>query len=324
MCDKAKGLLSKYLIEEFQELSDNGFMVVKNAVPKNDIDILKQSLSYDIKMLKNIYNIKDPQKTVLFQQYGIGQLESTWKCRIATISVWQQLFQTKQLISSWDAVTYIEKNTQYNLQKKLNEYGEPDWLHRDQNCNNSNLADNIQGFLALSDTNDCSHSTIFYKPKSFYKCAQDMIDAFHQQFYSKTSRAGRKIHACYDDTDFHIFSEDELLWLRDHCDLVKPNLDSGDMLLWCSALPHASGPSKHIKATTDIDTRLGIFVAMMPKQLATNFTLVNRRQLAKKIQTSSHNVLNPQLFPFSFKNEKLKHEIQYSDSVKKMKKELIG
>jgi len=311
-----RGRLSDYLKNDFEELGTIGFQVVKNAVANSSE--MQSNILNVVKMVKSTYN---PDDTLLLQQYGIGELEVMWECRIATIPVWQKLFGTHNLISSWDSLTYVTSEEQVKNASMLNEYNEPDWLHRDQRCANSNLVDNIQGYLSLSDGDAKSHSTIFYVYK--YGSAQDMIDAFHAKFYTRKNRYGRVVHSSYDESDFHLFSEEELQWLRDHCKLVKPELEKGDLLLWCSAMPHASAPDK----TCDlmVNDRVGIFVSMMPKEYANVQVLHNRRELSKQALTSSHNVLDPKLFPFSHKKSQVrKHPIILSKDIAKYRKKLIG
>ena len=322
------GFLSKYLVDDFEYLRRYGYQVVENAV--EDAEILAAELKHDIDNLKKQNNLNSDDLRLL-QQYGAGNWESSWKCRIATLSVWKKLYKvnkTSDLISSWDGLTYIDSSSQVEYAKKLNQFGEPDWIHRDQSLSNENLADTIQGYLSLSDVNENEYSTVFFVPKTI--SAQELITRFHEMFYRKKNRYGRSINSTFtNDDDFYIFNNEELGWLRMHCDLVKPKLKKGDLLLWCSGMPHAGAPSK-LCETIDpslVVPRLGSFVAMMPKSYAHPIVLSERRSLAKTGLTSSHNVLFPKLFPYSrghdtkHKREELK---EISQEIKDFRRILIG
>ena len=170
-------MLNEYFVNDFVELEKKGYQVIKNAVV--DTDQLEYDILRDISELCTRHHLSNDQLRLL-QEYGAGQWESAWKCRIATIPVWQALYKTKYLISSWDGLTYVDATAQVEYAKQLNSFGEPNWIHRDQNLNNSNLADTIQGYLSLSNGSETSYSTMFYSPRE--GSAQEFINAFHKQF----------------------------------------------------------------------------------------------------------------------------------------------
>ncbi len=309
----ARGILAEYLVNDFQSLGEQGYQVIKNVV--TDTDKIIYDLNNELRTLEQNYIADD---LTLLQQYGIGDTESCWNSRIATLQLWENLFKTKHLLSSWDGISVVRPEEQMKSSKLLNMYNEPDWIHRDQRLSNENLADSIQGFLSLSSGNN--YSTIIYKPKS--GTAQQMIDAYHQHFHRKFNRFGRKIDPIFSDEDYYEFSEDELVWLRKYCTLEKPELDCGDMLLWMSAMPHAA--CSDVNCSEHVNTRLGTFISMIPKKLVNCSVLSERRKLAKMGLTSSHNVMYTKLFPFSKYQETMKHKNSYSTYIYEQRKKLIG
>jgi hypothetical protein len=94
--------------------------------------------------------------------------------------------------NSWDGLTYIDGYSQIANVKKLNSWGEPNWMHRDQRLENENLADTIQGYLALSDADIHEYCTVFFLPKTM--SAQELVSKFHETFYRQTNRYERKIN----------------------------------------------------------------------------------------------------------------------------------
>jgi hypothetical protein len=124
-----------------------------------------------------------------------------------------------------------------------------------------------------------------------------MIDSFHDKFYKRYNRYGRCVNTSYNDEDYHEFTTNELEWLRAHCHLIKPILKKGDMLLWCSCIPHAAASST--ECTEDVNMRIGTFISMFPQKMVSQHHLYERKRLAKQNLTSSHNILYPKLFYFS-------------------------
>ena len=160
------GFLAKYLVDDFDDLRQYGIQVVKDVV--ENANILADDLIYDINTLMKQRKLSNEDLRLL-QQYGAGNWESAWKCRIATLPIWKKLYnvtKTSDLISSWDGLTYVSSDSHVEYAKQLNDFGEPDWIHRDQCLSNENLADTIQGYLALSDVNENEYSTVFFIPKT--------------------------------------------------------------------------------------------------------------------------------------------------------------
>lgn len=286
-----RGLLAPYLRDEFASLGRDGVQVVRAL---DTADEHRKRILADARALEARVGVVDAR---LLQTHGAGQWNSTWRARAATMPVWQRLYRTEDVLSSFDGLSIVGPDAMREVYDDTNEHGEPSWLHRDQRCSNERLADTLQGYLALTDAEEDDYSTVFYVPR-VHKTAQEMVDAFHTRFYRRTSRAGRQIKSVYDDDapDYHPFSEEQLVWLRRHCTLLKPRLKKGDLLLWCSAMPHAAVgyPSTH-----PAKQRVGLFVAMVPGECATAYHRTVRREMARTGLTSSHNVLDGCLFPHS-------------------------
>lgn len=308
-----RGILSSFLTDKFEALGKQGFQVIQHAV--EDPESLKQGVIQEVDDLRQRYQLKN---TLTLQEYNIGTSKALWDCRIATLPLWQRLFRTKYLISSWDGMSFVPPQMQREM--RVNVYGEPDWLHRDQRLSNANLADTVQGFLCLSDNEPEAYSTVFYAPQK-HSTAQEMVDEMHATFYTRQNRYGRIVKGDYSDEDYHLFKTEELEWLRANCQLVKPWLKKGDLLLWCSAIPHAAAPSLNCESLSS--TRMGTYVSMFPKDFVNKLHLLERKHIFKTKLTSSHNVLYPRLFPFSHTGEIEKKNRSKMVLTKEMR-ELIG
>ena len=125
-------MLHEFLVNEFDQLGKKGYVVIKNCV--SNPSVIADEVLEKIKLLPT----SDRETLKLLQNYAAGQWEIAWKVRIATIDTWARLFNTRNLISSWDGFTFVSRQSQVVLSDELNEYGEPQWIHRDQSFNNSN------------------------------------------------------------------------------------------------------------------------------------------------------------------------------------------
>lgn len=310
-----RGHLQRFLVDDFETLGRTGIQVVKNAVP--NVKELRAKIDEDFVQLMDDYDVEN---TKLLQQYGAGDWDSAWQCRGATIPIWSRLYQTNRLISSWDGLSIVTPDEQRRDAQDLNEFREPNWMHRDQRVSSYNLADTIQGYLALSDGTEESYSTLFYIPKEG-EHAQDVLDEYHAKFHTRYTQSGRIARSSYVEDDYYLFPEEELAWWRAKCILHKPVLAAGDLLLWCSAMPHAAAAAPDC---TNVDiARVGIFVAMFPRDFVSLHHLKDRKHLARFGLTSSHNVLNPKLFPFSLSNETRKAKPQRTPEGKAIRDLLI-
>ena len=284
-----RGLVASNLCGEFASLASVGVQVVRAI---NNPSTHCEAILADVCALKSRVGPIDAR---LLQTHGAGQWNSTWRARLATAPVWQRLYECMDVLTSFDGLSVVEP--EHVRVDDVNAHGEPSWLHRDQRRSNEALADTVQGYLALTDADHEDYSTVFYIPR-VHASAQEMVDAYHSTFHRRVSRAGRAIKGVYDDddgaSDYHAFDEAELEWLRAHCTLWKPRLKAGDLLLWCSAIPHAAVA---LPGRRPPNRRVGLFVAMLPAACATAYHRTARRAMAKTGLTSSHNVLDGVLFP---------------------------
>lgn len=234
----------------------------------------------------------------MIQSHGVGQWPSMWNARSSTIKLWERMYGTNKLLSSWDGLSFVSPDHQNSLSDP-NEHGEVDWMHIDQNPNNSSLVDTIQGVLCLTDAAEETYSTILYTPNRNYETAQDWIDDFHESRFVRTTRSGRKARFSYNDCDenHYVLSVDDLQWLREHGTLEKPVMNAGDVLLFASAMPHAAG---RMRSQPSSSWRVSTYVSMAPKDIASPICLHERKTLAAKGLTSSHNIFNPRLFSFGY------------------------
>ena len=286
----ARGRLTDHVSSEFYELLRRGVLVVSNAVESPD--------SYRDEILKRAESIR--ADSTLLQTCGAGQWDVSWRLRAQTEHAWRRMYNTNHVMSSFDGLSVVRSEDADRGASQNTPYGEPTWMHRDQRRSNECLADTIQGYVALTSAREDDYSTVFYLPK-VHANAQAMLDAYHAHFHRRVSRTGRAIKGVYDEDggNYHEFDEDELQWWRMSAQFYKPILKKGDMLLWCSPIPHAA-TSFHTASPRTV--RVGAFISMVPSSLVDDATRRRRRQLMKTGLTSSHNVFETTVFPCSQTN----------------------
>ena len=83
--------------------------------------------------------------------------------------------------------------------------------------------------------------------------------------------------------DLFLFSQDDVKWFEDRgCELVKVNLDEGDMVLWDSRTMH------YARLPEGEQIRHVQYVTMTPKRFATQETLDLRKECFDKFYGTTH------------------------------------
>jgi len=322
---QAKGRLSKYITN--QDLKTKGYCIIKSAVNDETVQDIINCLAKDLHNLGTNINFFDakthtndrwPQSyNGLIQSHGSGHWDSSWLARKACRKVWSNLYNCdeKDLLSSFDGVSIVRPKTQAAFYKSTDKDGLPKWFHRDQKMSNKKACDCVQGVLNLSTVREGEHSTILMVPRT---TIQDLTNKFYDRFFDPSQYSKN-------DHDWHNFSQDELSFLKEHCDIVKPNLDPGDMLLWLSCIPHAAAPGF---SSSPRNMRIAMFNAMIPRQLVNDRVLKKRKRIANTGLTTTHNVFDPILFKYINGNHPVifKPHIPkvYDDNTEEEIKDLIG
>tara|TARA_B100000482_G_scaffold169110_1_gene134817 strand:+ start:3470 stop:4453 length:984 start_codon:yes stop_codon:yes gene_type:complete len=320
-----KGRLAKYITND--DLKTKGYCIIKSAVDEQSVKNILDCLAQDLNNLGTNINLFDPKTHTndrwpqtyngLIQSHGTGHWNSAWLARKACRKTWSELYNCNEndLLSSFDGLSIVRPKTQTAFFKTVDEDGLPKWFHRDQKMMNKKACDCVQGLLSLSTVKEGEHSTILMVP---HTCIQDLTNEFYDRFFDPSEHFKN-------DSDWHYFSKDELAFLKERCDIVKPNLNPGDMLLWLSCIPHAAAPGF---SSSPRSMRIAMFNAMMPRQLVSERILKKRKRIANTGLTTTHNVTDPILFkwingnhPVIFKPQI--HKI-YDENTEEEIKNLIG
>lgn len=187
----------------------------------------------------------------IFKQY-VGHMEAIWATREACLPIFSSLWQTSDLLSSFDGCCFLTN-------RNAGKYRQ--WMHCDQGRIATHLA-NIQGVVNLFPNGPEDGGTL-------------LMSGSHLQFSRYLER-----HPIDGITAFFpIDPEDPTL---SHCPVVKPCLEEGEILLWDSRTFHCN------VAPTSNQPRMCIYVSMQPRSGATPAELQKRIQLAQEGRMTGH------------------------------------
>lgn len=224
------------------------------CVSDPEAEALRASLDADIEMAA----ARAVSGYLAFQPgaHGSGHWPSVWRARIAAHSVFASMFG-EDAVHSFDGFAY-----RVGTKRKA-------WWHIDQAFACEDAFDSVQGVLALSDTPPGGYTT------TFCHCSdvQMLVTSLRRAFPERSSNCAR----------VHFFSEREVAWLLARSTIVQPSLRRGDLLLWCSGLPHC--------AVGGGWERRGVYCSAIPRSLCSGAELVLRRQAADTGLTSTHDVV---------------------------------
>ncbi|KAI5477303.1 phytanoyl-CoA dioxygenase family protein [Pseudohyphozyma bogoriensis] len=200
----------------------------------------------------------------LLQAYGATHESFTWGVRSepGVIGVFEKLYQTEDLLVSFDAVNVSLAN-----RKDLPEI--KPWAHQDQDPERPGFRC-VQGFVNLNPSGDNDGGLMILK--GGHKVSQEYHDAFRDE-----EREFRWTNEMY------LFKDTGLAWLKERgYEWIKVNCGPGDLVLWDSRAPHFNAAPK---GNTD---RFVVYTCFMPVSTATREDLLQKQALFEAQDGHSH------------------------------------
>ncbi len=246
-----------------RELKENGFAVVKGVWGEEEALKVKEELL----KWQETYENTTPAIHGIQLHPDVAHLEVVWRVREdeRIAKVFADIWKTDDLLVSFDRVNISKPNPTY---KK-------GWLHLDQSKMKSGRWC-IQGFLNCAPCGPNGGGLIVLKDSHKY------FEEFCREHYDEMETG-----------DWHKLSVPEIKWYKDRgCNSVKVCCDPGDFVLWDSrTVHHACFPTEDVIRTV-------VYVCMMPRALASEKDLVNKRKALEQIRATSHwAACNVKLFP---------------------------
>ena len=251
------------------ELKEKGYCVIPDVLPQEEISLATESFK---KWYNSTPNLKlfhekiDPHG--IFKHHEVGHQYFAWylRTRPQIINIFQQIWETKDLVVSFDGCCYIPEG----LSKKDNI-----WTHTDQASNNSDLTC-YQGFVSL--TSNEKTTLIVYEGSHL----------LHQEYFSDKPKSS---------TNWNLIDHETLDKIKDSKKTLK--VSPGSLVIWDSRTFHQNcygNPSEE---------RLVQYLSYLPKQSSKNTKAMQAKRLKyfKERRTTSHwaypirvNSLQPQTY----------------------------
>jgi ectoine hydroxylase-related dioxygenase (phytanoyl-CoA dioxygenase family) len=243
------------------EFEENGYLIIPDVISKdslkeiNDlfwdyIEELSPKLSRD-----DSSNWMDQHKWPinthgLIQHYNVGFQKFTIETRNHVKKVFEMIYGTDRLITSFDGVSFTKRRKVYkykDLKDYQNNKWEKDQLHIDQTIPGLRC---IQSGACIIDQNEDSH--VFVCIPGSHK--------YHEQLLSKMDTKTKA-------SNWYILSQEDKVFMRENgLNITRVPMKAGSVVIWDSRTVHASTGfcRSSLKYESDIPYRLQIFVCMKP------------------------------------------------------------
>ncbi|KAK3608565.1 hypothetical protein CHS0354_042550 [Potamilus streckersoni] len=284
-----------------QELEEKGYTVVPNVVTPDDCD---QCVAQYKEWLSQFKNGDWPLSSYsLIRNYNVGHMVPTWFIRLKSKTVFEQLWKTEKLLSSFDAIA-IGRPPEDGVER----FDEPgrSWLHLDQNHSRVGLHA-CQGAVYLEEA--CEDDWTLQVLESSHKYFTEFFEQNHKASLRSNLNALYRLR----DNDFDFFE-------KKNCQVKRVPVTKGGMVLWDSRLVHANAnPQRGRKHHGR--WRYVVFVSMTPAHWAGPDDLETRKFAYENVKMTTHwssngvrfsstaptnNVLYPEMLPDIAKNTEAK------------------
>ena len=260
-------LIEKYIID----LKKNGYVVIPNVISDEEVTIAKE-LFYKWKNTivnhDKIHSLIDPHGIYKFHQ--VGHQEHAWylRTRKNIIHIFKKLWNTDDLIVSFDGSCYIPKE----FSKKDNI-----WTHTDQAADSKGLQC-YQSFVSL--TKNSERTIVLYETSHL----------LHEEYFKEKNITGSK--------NWNLIDKTYLEKIKDAKRVL--NVNPGDLVIWDSRTFH-----QNQYGNINSEERIVQYLCYLPKShnKNTKSQILKRRKYFQELRTTSHwpcplnvNSMQPQTF----------------------------
>lgn len=257
-------------------LEENGFVVIKQVADDGHIQTATGLMWNFLESLETGIDRKKPEtwknenwphslSTGIISQYGIGQSDFMWYCRLIpnVRRVFEKVWDEKELLVSFDGAG-IFRSPKFNKTKS-----DGSWYHIDQNPTHQPGRCAIQGALSLLPSGQKDGGFI-------------VLPASHKVYPALTAL---KVGSSMPSKRF--FSVTEHMDVYDGIRPMKIDAGAGDLILWDSRTVHCNCQPRDIKKENQI-VRMVAYICMTPKSLASKDTIKVRSKAILDNITTNH------------------------------------
>ncbi|KAL4229540.1 hypothetical protein ACF0H5_012579 [Mactra antiquata] len=253
--------------QNFDELKQKGYTVVPNVLTSSQCD--KAIDGYNV-WLRQFQGKWPKTNKSLVRGYNCGHIEPTWEVRHSAKSVFEQLWKTEKLLTSFDAVA-IGRPPEDG--EEPFEDGSTHWLHLDQESSRDGLHA-YQGGVYLEES--CEDDWTLQVMENSHK-------VFHKLFEHdpKAARAS-------DEKQFYRLNKTQVRFFQQNgCKIVRVPVPKGGMVLWDSRTVHANAQPMENRAHPG-RWRFVVFVSMTPAIWASGKDLSIRKNAYDNCLMTNH------------------------------------
>ncbi|XP_071110337.1 uncharacterized protein [Haliotis cracherodii] len=253
---------------DMSELKSKGYTVVKDVMSPEDCDKYINIYRNWLAQFKDSWPISSNS---LIQRYRIGHMEPSWGTRQKSKKVFEQIWGTDQLLTSFDAVA-IGRPPEHGEET----FAVPGkhWLHCDQGVERVGLHA-YQGavYLEAADEDDWTFEVL------------EGSHLLHKEFFETFPRA--KIRSI--TNKFYGLTDGDVEWYSSHDGVTRRRVPApkGGMIIWDSRLIHANvRPMENRRHPGR--WRYAVFVSMGPAVWASKEYLRQKKQAYQGLRMTSH------------------------------------
>lgn len=260
------------------DLLRDGYAVVKGAVPRERAEKYAEEMYNYLETFKGGLGFKrfDPStykeeflpvinEKGMCSGYGVNHETFTWdiRCEPGVVDAFAKVFDTDDLIVSFDAVNFALPNRKDTSENKP-------WPHQDQDPEKPGFRC-LQGIVNLLPNGPKDGGLIVCKG------AHSLSEEFHADFKNEVDPVFRWTKEWYG------FSDAGMKWLANKgCEWIKIEAEPGDLLLWDSRLPHYN-----LSPTGD-RARFATYTCYMPAADASQEDLLRKKEAFEKQLGTTH------------------------------------
>ncbi|PVD36947.1 hypothetical protein C0Q70_03940 [Pomacea canaliculata] len=246
-----------------KELNDKGYCVIPDVLTSEECDVYAEK--YRDWLAAFGADEAPYEDCSIIQSHRVGHLEQTWQVRLKAKSVFQTIWQTDKLLSSFDAVAIAEPP-----EKESKAFNTPNtnWFHLDQRAMRVGLH-SYQGAVYLEEASETDY------------CFRVLVGSHKQyeSFYYRDESVAKKSNK---------LNNNDVAWYQQHdCYPSKVSVPKGGMVVWDSRLVHDNCRPEEGRPNKD-RWRFVVFVCMTPARWARKKDLQMKREAYEKLLMTCH------------------------------------